>query len=260
MAVSNHNGDLVATGELCMVKPSVHIWNCRTLENINVLQGIHQKGVHLLAFSHDDRFLITCGLMTPSAVLIYDWALGSVIVSTSISCPSQDVMILRGKESFQKSQSDMQQNSEQKAILGQDNDQKVLEGFVLISLENIVVYVYNQKSNEFQTSHLKLDSASVPAAAPSCAMSILADYRNQYFKQNSAQNLAGQSVGDDNDVAALDIDHTLKHIFITGHKDGKILIWRIQGFIAELADFGSEITAMSKCFEGVAFATDNGII
>ena len=63
-----------------------------------------------------------------------------------------------------------------------------------------------------------------------------------------------------NDVAAVDIDHTLKHIFLTGHKDGKILIWRIQGFIAVLTDFGCEVTAMSKCFEGVAFATIMGII
>lgn len=88
MAISNLNGDLVATGEFSMIKPSVHIWNCRTLENINVLKGIHQKGIHLLAFSADDHFLITCGLMNPSAIIIYDWAVGSVIVSTSISSPS----------------------------------------------------------------------------------------------------------------------------------------------------------------------------
>lgn len=62
LALSNLNGDIAATGELSMLKPAVHIWNTRTLENINVLQGIHHKGIHLLAFSNDDRFLITCGL------------------------------------------------------------------------------------------------------------------------------------------------------------------------------------------------------
>jgi len=63
MAVSNLNGDFVATGELSSsTRPMIHIWNCRTLDNINILQGIHQKGIHLLAFSSDDRFLISSGL------------------------------------------------------------------------------------------------------------------------------------------------------------------------------------------------------
>lgn len=88
----------MATGEYSIVKPAVHIWNCRTLENVNVLQGIHQRGVHLLTFSSDDRFLLTCGLMNPSAVLIYDWAQGDVIVSTSIQVPTQDVLVLCGTD------------------------------------------------------------------------------------------------------------------------------------------------------------------
>jgi hypothetical protein len=89
LAVSNLNGDIIATGEYSAgVKPTVHIWNSRTLENINVLKGVHQKGIHLLAFSSDDKFLITCGLLNPSAILIYDWAVGTIIVSSSIASPT----------------------------------------------------------------------------------------------------------------------------------------------------------------------------
>lgn len=95
--MSNTNGDFIATGEISQsVKPSIHIWNCRTLDNINVLTGVHQKGVHLLAFSSDDKFLVTCGLMNPSPVLIYDWVQGSVIVSTRIHSPTQDIVVLHG--------------------------------------------------------------------------------------------------------------------------------------------------------------------
>lgn len=99
MAISNCTGDYVATGEYAAIKPSIHIWNCRTLENINVLQGVHHRGVHLLAFSKDDKFLITCGLMNPSAILIYDWRLGNVIVSSSIAAPTQDVTVLQVRSS-----------------------------------------------------------------------------------------------------------------------------------------------------------------
>lgn len=97
LAVSNGTGDVVATGELSAIKPAIHIWNCRTLVNYNVLQGIHAKGVHLLAFSHDDKFLISCGLQAPSAVIIYDWVKGTIIISSSISSPTIDLVVLRGE-------------------------------------------------------------------------------------------------------------------------------------------------------------------
>jgi len=42
LAISNLNGDFVATGEYSeSTKPAIHIWNSRTLDNISVLQGIH---------------------------------------------------------------------------------------------------------------------------------------------------------------------------------------------------------------------------
>lgn len=39
-----------------------------------------------------------------------------------------------------------------------------------------------------------------------------------------------------------------------------MLIWRIQQYIGVLADYQSEVTAMSRCFEGLAFATIKGLI
>lgn len=40
--------------------------------------------------------------------------------------------------------------------------------------------------------------------------------------------------------------------------DGKVLIWRLAHFIGVLDDYGCEVTAMSPCFEGLAFATIKG--
>ena len=37
--------------------------------------------------------------------------------------------------------------------------------------------------------------------------------------------------------AELDADHALKHLIITGHQDGKILIWTLQKFIVVLDDY-----------------------
>jgi hypothetical protein len=52
----------------------------------------------------------------------------------------------------------------------------------------------------------------------------------------------------------------MRHIFLTGHKDGKILVWRSDHFIDELKNYQDEISAMSKCMEGIAFCTINGRI
>ena len=51
-----------------------------------------------------------------------------------------------------------------------------------------------------------------------------------------------------------------RHIILTGHKDGKILMWRSDQYIGVLADYKDEITAMSRCFEGIAICTFRGFI
>ena len=86
-------------------------------------------------------------------------------------------------------------------------------------------------------------------------MSALADHRNRFFKQgNKMSELALQ--GDENEGEQVaDTEHTLKHLILTGHKDGKVLVWRLQNYIQVLGDYGSSITCLSKCFEGIAIAT-----
>jgi hypothetical protein len=55
---------------------------------------VHKTGVHLLSFSKNDTFLVTCGLNNPSAIVIYDWQNNLVLVSSSIKSPTQDIFSL----------------------------------------------------------------------------------------------------------------------------------------------------------------------
>jgi hypothetical protein len=55
-----------------------------------------------MAFTSDDSYLITCGITYPSAILIYDWKTGNVIVSTSIPSTIIDIIILRGTRTVQE--------------------------------------------------------------------------------------------------------------------------------------------------------------
>lgn len=100
------------------------------------------------------------------------------------------------------------------------------------------------------------EAASKCSAPPLAAMTILADYRNCYYKLGMQ---TGEEI-DSQNVKVLDNDHTLKHLVLTGHDDGKVCVWSLQKFIVVLDDFKAPVTAMSKCFEGVAFGTAAGKI
>ena len=97
--------------------------------------------------------LITCGLMSPSAILIYDWALGEVIVSTRVMSPTQDLLILQGNTSVIKQDKG---ESDVKAL--QDKfSTDIIDGFVIVSLETLVIFVYSAQKNEFKTSYVSFE-------------------------------------------------------------------------------------------------------
>ena len=93
LAISNQTGDLIATAEMADY-PKIHVWHSRTLDNCAVLKGLHKRGVHLLSFSNNDEFLITCGLTRPSAIIIYDWKNELVLVSISVMNATQELFML----------------------------------------------------------------------------------------------------------------------------------------------------------------------
>ena len=74
--------------------PAIHIWDSRTLDSYQVIKGIHSKGIHLLAFSHDDRMIVSCGLTMPSACIIYEWRTAEIVISTAIGSPTQEIFVL----------------------------------------------------------------------------------------------------------------------------------------------------------------------
>jgi WD40 repeat protein len=75
VAVSTVGGEFIASAEMALV-PSIHVWERRSLETLSVIKGDHASGVHLMSFTLDNKFLVTCGITNPSAVIIYDWRAG----------------------------------------------------------------------------------------------------------------------------------------------------------------------------------------
>jgi hypothetical protein len=149
-----------------------------------------------------------------------------VVVSASIPAPTQDIVILRGKNPWSPGYLAPGRLGEDP--VPPDEEKKPIEGFVLVSLENLIVFAYDALTDEFLQNFVQFEEAKAETTAlPLCAMSILADFKNCYFKEGSTAGVLGGAGFDENDAAALDADHSLKHFILTGHEDGKVLIWSL---------------------------------
>ena len=75
-----------------------------------------------------------------------------------------------------------------------------------------------------------------------CGLALIADDKNFFFHQ-------------------LDVELGAKrHIILTGHKDGKVLVWRSDKFVGCMHDFEEEVTAINKSSEGIVICTCMGQI
>lgn len=109
----------------------------------------------------------------------------------------------------------------------------------VISLDEIVVFEITK--SDFSVHYIGFDEAKADTTSlPLCALSILADHKNQYYKQQ------GGDFGEK------------KHIILTGHKDGSVLIWKLFQYVGILDNYKDEITAITKCFEGICIGTMRG--
>ena len=66
------SNNIVATGERGK-KPSILIWDSKTMNTLHTLKGFHRRSVANMAFSHDGKFLISIGGDDDHSIAIYDW-------------------------------------------------------------------------------------------------------------------------------------------------------------------------------------------
>ena len=74
MSLAMHeDGQIVATGDLGKI-PSIHIWDCSSLTTVQVMKGLHRRGVNLLRFGggNGDR-LVSAGMGLFHKIGVWDW-------------------------------------------------------------------------------------------------------------------------------------------------------------------------------------------
>ena len=92
-AISKKNGKYIASGEKG-IKPSIHIWDSQTRQTKQILSGFHSQGVHLMEFGYNEIYLLTCGKLIDSPILIYEWVKGIIIYSFKMTGVVQDVKLI----------------------------------------------------------------------------------------------------------------------------------------------------------------------
>ena len=68
----------------------------------------------MLAFSSDDKLLISCGLTQNSACIIYDWMTKEIMISTALSSPSQEIFVL---PEISRTSADFNLNSKKRSVV-----------------------------------------------------------------------------------------------------------------------------------------------
>ena len=83
LAVSK--GSLVASGERGTLEPGIHLWDINTRKNITIISGHHKSDIYLLAFSNQDKYLISCAKRIATPIYIFDVEDYTMILSINVT-------------------------------------------------------------------------------------------------------------------------------------------------------------------------------
>ena len=247
LAVSSAS-NLVASGEIAE-NPAIHIWDCNSLQNISIIQGVHQKAVHLLTFINSDELIASCGFRPNSPIFIHNYRDGTLLVSTFVNDLAIDLGIiysyiaelpvapskekLSRKESLYGNRLSVISNPNNVTKQKSDNYHENL--FFVCTQSKIIVYEYH--NSNFSSSEINLTLLGIKSPL-TCCWGIKTNLINAGLKAYTNDSEKGL-------------------ILITGHLDGKVLIWENLEFRQELADYKSEILSICSFNSAIVIATDS---
>ena len=93
IAISKKNCQYIASGESGR-RPCIHIWDSQTRQTKQILSGFHSQGIHLMEFGYNEIYLLTCGKLINSPVLLYDWVKGIILYSFKMNGVVQDIKMI----------------------------------------------------------------------------------------------------------------------------------------------------------------------
>lgn len=92
-----------------------------------------------MQFSTDNKYLVTCSLCVPSAVIVFDWQTSEVVVSTMINSPAHDIFLLQEINTL-KGQSQEYSFLLEDEESSEKQSKRPQSGIVVISSKEMVVF------------------------------------------------------------------------------------------------------------------------
>lgn len=66
------SSELISVDDLSEQTPAIRVWNPFTLKTIAIIKGQHKVGIHLLRFTSSGAYLVSCGLIFYSPIVVYN--------------------------------------------------------------------------------------------------------------------------------------------------------------------------------------------
>ena len=157
--ISKKNCKYIASGEKGK-KPSIHIWDSQTRQTLQILSGFHSQGIHLLEFAYNEIYLITCGKLIDSPILLYDWIKGIIIYSFKMNGVVQDIKMIYFDYSLKNigAKSNNFNNIEYNNynINNYLYEDEITNSFILCTLNEIkIVQIFKGKINFYNMDNIK---------------------------------------------------------------------------------------------------------
>jgi len=187
----------VASGELGE-KPAIHVWESDTLQNIAVLKGIHSKGVSLLCFIKQNDLLASCGVRIDSPLLVYNVNDGTLVLSTRLKGYALDLQIAKP----------YLWDPEEKDFIPEEDQTNLI-----FSCTEHELYIFTYESGIFTTGEIRMSEFQITSPI-TCCYAFTCDYSS-----DDTQNI------------------DKKIVTLTGHSNGKVLVWENMQDKRELDDY-----------------------
>lgn len=222
---------LVASGDTGS-SSTVHVWDLKSLKNKRVFKGYHKHDVYLLKFTNNDKYLVVCGKRLITPVIIYNIEDGTIVLSTHVSQFVRKIVTVNNmiggfyplaeyKDYFLDNESVISTQ----ATRSGDIDVLVDKYFILLASQKFFFFQANEYGVYEKREHL-LEEISEDADFITCGCCYLMNKENPELRAYS-----------DNDSKSL--------VLLTGHKDGKVLVWDYEEdefiFDKVLSDYKHEI-------------------
>ena len=225
--LTTSTGNFVASGEGNTATPAILVWDINTLKTMCEFRGYHKTDIYLLEFLKNDRHLASCSLRSDTPIFIFDRVKKTVIFSYRVEA------VLRGIVPIHLI--DFKDPNYPK------NSIKIHKNFILFSKSQLLYF----KQNNLHSILTLQDTAKFEVLKDITACLSFV-FLNQEIQEPLKKDETFSEQRTKNKLCAL-----------TGHVDGKLVLWVNMIPKKKIYEFGAQVVDITLLVPYIVLATDD---